>query len=154
MNQYPQFQNFIMQKILPLVYDESLSYYETLTKLSNYVNDMTNSVNDLIDITGADKDSFKNLQNELTNLKLEVEKMKGGEYLKDGSISLSKLEPKLISDLQLTILDYIGDIAKFVWFGLNDEGYFYAIIPKSWNSINFSTDIEGHLTLELMEMED
>ena len=31
---------FYCQKVLPLVYDESLSYYEVLCKLTDYMNTM------------------------------------------------------------------------------------------------------------------
>ena len=36
---------FYCQKILPLVYDESLSYYETLCKISNKLNEVIEEVN-------------------------------------------------------------------------------------------------------------
>ena len=39
------------QKVLPLVYDESLSYYEVLAKTIDYLNDVINDVNELHEIT-------------------------------------------------------------------------------------------------------
>ena len=54
--------------------------------------------------------------------------------------------------------DILGKIAKTVWFGLTDTGYFVAYIPESWKSVVFKTtglDIEtelqseyGHLVLQ------
>lgn len=54
--------------------------------------------------------------------------------------------------------DIVGDMAKMVFFGLTDSGYFVAYIPESWDDINFKTtgwDITlaiqpefGHLVLE------
>ena len=35
--------------------------------------------------------------------------------------------------------DIVGDIAKTVWFGLTDAGYFVAYIPDSWDEITFKT---------------
>lgn len=54
--------------------------------------------------------------------------------------------------------DIVGDMAKMVFFGLTDSGYFVAYIPESWDDIDFKTtgwDIMlaiqpeyGHLILE------
>ena len=54
--------------------------------------------------------------------------------------------------------DIVGDMAKMVFFGLTDSGYFVAYIPESWDDIDFKTtgvDITlaiqpeyGHLVLE------
>lgn len=35
--------------------------------------------------------------------------------------------------------DIVGDMAKTVWFGLTDSGYFVAYIPDSWDEITFKT---------------
>ena len=54
--------------------------------------------------------------------------------------------------------DIVGDMAKTVWFGLTDGGYFVAYVPESWDEITFKTtgyDYEtelqpdyGHLVLQ------
>lgn len=41
---------FWCQKVLPLVYDDSISYYEVLLKMSDYLNQVINNVNALPDI--------------------------------------------------------------------------------------------------------
>lgn len=41
---------FWCQKVLPLVYDDSISYYEVLCKMSDYLNQVINNVNALPDI--------------------------------------------------------------------------------------------------------
>ena len=43
-----------MQKVLPLVYDDSLSYYEQICKLTNTINDIINLIGG--DATGILKD--------------------------------------------------------------------------------------------------
>lgn len=52
--------------------------------------------------------------------------------------------------------DLIGEMAKMVFFGINDQGYFIAYIPDAWSDIIFNTtgyDISipdyayGHLCL-------
>lgn len=35
--------------------------------------------------------------------------------------------------------DIVGDMAKTVWFGLTDAGYFVAYIPESWDEVTFKT---------------
>lgn len=35
--------------------------------------------------------------------------------------------------------DIVGEMAKTVWFGLTDTGYFVAYIPDSWDEITFKT---------------
>ena len=49
--------------------------------------------------------------------------------------------------LDVNMPKYIASVAKFVWFGLTDDGYFMAVIPDSWESIQFDTTNEGQLML-------
>ena len=146
MNMFPEIETMI-QKVLPLVYDDSLSYLECIEKLRRYINEMVDRVNKIIELTGVNENTFAELKKELNLLKEELEKVKNGDLIKEHSITLDKLDTKLLEDLQLTILEYIRKIARFVFFGINKEGYFYAIIPSSWDNIVFSTDTEGHLCL-------
>lgn len=51
--------------------------------------------------------------------------------------------------------ELVGNLVKFVFFGLTDDGYFYAYIPESWQFLQFSTGYDyndagtyGHLILE------
>ena len=41
------FSDCYCQKVLPLVYDNSLSYYEVLCKLTNKINELVDAVNEL-----------------------------------------------------------------------------------------------------------
>ena len=71
--------------------------------------------------------------------------------------------PKEISDaiknwITVNFYDIVGDMAKTVWFGLTDNGYFVAYIPESWQDVVFRTtgyditvDVQpefGHLVLQ------
>lgn len=52
--------------------------------------------------------------------------------------------PKEISDaiknwITVNFYDIVGDMAKTVWFGLTDAGYFVAYIPDSWDEVKFKT---------------
>lgn len=58
---------FWCQKVLPLVYDDSLSYYEVLCKLLSYLNDMITSLEGLHqDVTDL-KNAFEQLQEYVNN---------------------------------------------------------------------------------------
>lgn len=71
--------------------------------------------------------------------------------------------PKEISDaiknwIAANFYDIVGYMAKTVWFGITDAGYFVAYVPESWKEIIFKTtglDFEtelqpdyGHLVLQ------
>lgn len=52
--------------------------------------------------------------------------------------------PKEISDaiknwIVANFYDIVGDMAKTIWFGLTDSGYFVAYIPESWDEVKFKT---------------
>lgn len=36
-------------------------------------------------------------------------------------------------------VDLVGELVKLVFFGINDEGYWVAYIPESWEDIIFNT---------------
>ena len=118
---------FWCQSVLPLVYDDSLSYYEVLCKVVHYINQ-------LID---TDKEIFEDLD----ELKKELDTIQ--EWI--DNFDTTYIE-QLISET----------IATMVFFGLTDTGYFIAFIPDSWEEITFETtgwDVDitgipyGHLCL-------
>lgn len=58
--------------------------------------------------------------------------------------------------MRANAIDLVGELVKLVFFGINDEGYWVAYIPESWDEIIFNTtglditiqDVEdGHLVL-------
>ena len=53
---------FWCQKVLPIVYDDSLSYYELLNKVVNYLNNVIADVRSMGDNIGALSGAFDNLQ--------------------------------------------------------------------------------------------
>lgn len=58
----PQTFRFWCQKILPLVYDDSLSYYELLCKVVDYLNKTMEDVNTAVQDVNDLNDSYNNLQ--------------------------------------------------------------------------------------------
>lgn len=101
---------FWCQKVLPLVYDDSLSYYEVLCKCVDYINKLIEQ--DTLTISEIDSVK-KDLQT--------VEKwIADFDY---GNIN------QIISEF----------IATAVFFGLTDDGYFVAYIPETWEDVSFGT---------------
>ena len=70
---------FKCHKILPLVYDESLSYYETLCKVAKLLNETIDSVNNLNDnVSDVNSrvnsltDEVNAIANEINNFEAEI----------------------------------------------------------------------------------
>lgn len=59
------------------------------------------------------------------------------------AIERGVLTPELANSImelvQKDIVGLVGDMVKFVFFGLTDDGYFVAYIPEPWDSIKFNT---------------
>lgn len=119
---------FWCQKVLPLVYDDSLSYYELLCKVVDYINNLIETDNDII----SDMDSMKS---DLSVVKDFVDNF-------DTSYAEQVLRET---------------IATMIFVEITDAGYIVYNIPDSWSDIQFNTtglDIElelqpnyGHLVL-------
>lgn len=104
---------FYVQKVLPLVYDDSLSYMELLCKVKDKLNEIINSSNGFIP-------RLDELDHEVEELELRVDRLENGEY----------------DDI---IKEYLDRAIKNVFFGLTDSGYFVAYIPDGWNDVKFNT---------------
>ena len=119
---------FWCQKVLPLVYDESLSYYETLCKIVDYINALIAQDKVLSDDIQELQDDLKIVQDWIANFDTSYAEKVLGEYL-----------------------------ATMIFVEISDAGYIVYNIPTGWDSITFNTtglDIElplqpeyGHLVL-------
>lgn len=70
---------FWCQKVLPLVYDDSLSYYELLNKVVKYLNDVIEDVNDL----GT---AFQELEDSLNHYVEDVVEERLDQMVEDGEL--------------------------------------------------------------------
>lgn len=113
-------------KVLPLVYDDSLSYYEVLCKIVDYINNMI--------------EEDKSYVEDIEELKAEM---------KEVQTWIDNFDTSFIEEL---VQDYIGKVIKNVVFGLSTAGYFMAMIPDNWSDLQFGTvqsgELYGHLTLQ------
>jgi len=101
---------FWCQSVLPLVYDESLSYYEVLCKVVDYINKLIESDREIIENANELESELKEVQKWIDDFDTE--------YIN-----------KCIEEFILTM----------VIFGLTDSGYFVAYLPDSWDDITFQT---------------
>ena len=115
-------------KVLPLVYDDSLSYYETLCKVVAKLNEMIDSLGEL-------NDTVKSMQTAIAQIQ---------KWIDDFDTSYA----------EQIIKDYL---ATMIFVEITNAGYIVYNIPQSWHDIEFNTtglDIElplqpeyGHLVL-------
>ena len=113
---------------MPLVYDNSLSYYEVLCKVVHYINKLI--------------DDDKIMADELDDLRAELKVVQ--DWI--ANFDTTELE-KMIEGLLL----------KMIIVALDDNGYIVFFIPESWDDLTFNTtgyDINipsmpdyGHLVL-------
>ena len=100
---------FWCQKVLPLVYDDSLSYYEILCKVVNYINNII--------------DNEKEITEEVESLKAELKVVQ--EWIANFDTSYAE-----------SIIKYI---ATMIFLEISDSGYILYFIPNTWKDINFNT---------------
>lgn len=43
---------------------------------------------------------------------------------------------------EVNAIDLVGELVRFVFFGLTQDGYFVAYIPENWRDITFDTIID------------
>ena len=123
---------FWCYKVLPLVYDDSLSYYEVLCKVVDYINKLI--------------EQDKIFGDELTKLREDLATVQNWIDNYDTSYAKEILEKY---------------IANMIYVDISDSGYIIYHIPESWNDIKFYTtglDITvpteneyGHLVLSLFD---
>lgn len=101
---------FWCQKVLPLVYDNSLSYYEVLCKVVDYINKIIGDENSVIA--------------EIKELKAEMAQVQEWINNFDTTVLEEYLESLLL---------------KMIIVGINNNGYIVYYIPESWEDITFNT---------------
>lgn len=134
------------QKVLPLVYDDSLSYYEVLCKVVDYINNLIENDKAMVkelNKQGADISELKTL---VDDIQKELTAILNGEA---EGLYINALKQYIDNNLE----GIVGRVVKFVNFGLSADGYFTALIPSTWEFISFDTIVDteselyGHLIL-------
>lgn len=101
---------FWCYKVLPLVYDDSLSYYEVLCKVVHYINE-------LIDQDKVFADEIDSLKNDVAVIQNWIDNF-------DTSYAESIIAQCL---------------ATMIFVEISDAGYFVYYIPENWEDITFNT---------------
>lgn len=131
-------------QILPSVFDESMSYYEVLCKVIKILNNSLEDINILkeeIENTNSAFDGFK----EEVNNQLEEEIGNTNSALNRFKEEVNNQFEELVNGtwIQGTI-PYLEELLKqyipvAIFFEINNEGYFVANIPETWDEIQFNT---------------
>lgn len=116
---------FWCQKVLPAVYDDSLSYYELLCKVIEKLNELISKDNEQSEVINL-------LAIELNFLKEQFELFKEHGFE-------DYYEDLLKAWIDTNMERIISYSIEQVYFGLTLDGYFIAYIPSSWDDIYFDT---------------
>lgn len=113
------------QKVLPAVFDDSLSYYEMCCKL-------VVEINKIIDNTNNNSGAIAELQTFTQGLRKELD-----EFKAHGFDEFYKAQVQAWIDSHLN--EIFGRVVRQVYFGLTLDGHFVAYIPSGWTDIVFDT---------------
>ena len=145
---------FWCQKVLPLVYDDSLSYYELLCKVVDYLNNTIADVNTL----GTDIDNINKAYNELQSYvndyfsTLDVQdeiNNKLDTMASDGTL-FSIFSPLITSISQPKVVNSISEMVHTEYtYVLSDNGHIYQY-DNGWkdSGLIYATDISNYLGLK------
>lgn len=106
-------------KVLPLVYDDELSYYEVICKCVDYINNLI--------------ENDKAISNDVEKLKQEMKKVQ------------EKIDNFDTSFAESIIREYL---ATMIFVTISNSGYIIYNIPANWKNITFNTtglDIENNI---------
>ena len=81
----------------------------------------------------------------IASLNSRFQRLENGEYIEN-------YIPALADWINNNLITLVSRIAKFVVFGLTDNGYFYADIPESWDEVQFSTGYDPEITEEYLHL--
>lgn len=121
---------------MPLVFDESLSYLEILSKILDYVNNLIEEDKMIYKHLGKIDSDIDTLKSDVKFLNAEIEKCKNGEYL---SIFMQKIKDFILQNIDELILNSI----RFVSFELSEDGHYVVnTTSKNWrDEIEFDTEM-------------
>ena len=100
--------------------------YQNLNDLNlDYVLDVARKATETLKDLGNYADRVKELED-------SVNELENGDLTPEMAAAIVEL-------VQRNIIDLVGEMVKFVFFGLTMDGYFVAYIPEPWNEIIFNT---------------
>lgn len=128
---YGDFDNTIKQ--LTKDYENQLNQYkqDTDKNISDFKTAITNQQNTFESNINI---KINELTDRVNDCYAEVEKLINGEYIET---YVQALATWIDNNLQVIV----SKIVKYVWFEVNEDGYFVAYIPDTWDFIDFDTEM-------------
>lgn len=128
---YGDFDNTIKQ--LTKDYEDQLNQYKQGTdkNISDFKTAITNQQNTFESNINI---KINELTDRVNDCYAEVEKLINGEYIET---YVQALATWIDNNLQVMV----SKIVKYVWFEVNEDGYFVAYIPDTWDFIDFDTEM-------------
>lgn len=133
-------------RLLPLDIEGDITDYEFLLKVCTKMNEIISTLDTVGNQVQLNTEAIEALQTDVQNIMTELEKVKNGDYI---SLYLDSLINYINNNLQ----GLVGNIVKFVVFGLSQDGHFVAMTPSTWQFIHwdtimdYSSQLYGHLVL-------
>lgn len=100
----------------------------------------------LIKQVGSDKEALAALEawkesaeGSITDLQKLLDDIAAGNFPEEISNAIKNW-------ITANFYNIVGDMAKTVWFGLTEAGYFVAYVPDSWNEVVFKTTGYDYIT--------
>lgn len=128
---YGDFDNTIKQ--LTEDYENQLNQYKqdtdkNISDFKTYITNQQNTFENNINV------KINELTDKVNECYEEVEKLINGEYIET---YVQALATWIDNNLQVMV----SKIVKYVWFEVNEDGYFVAYIPDTWDFIDFDTEM-------------
>lgn len=128
---YGDFDNTIKQ--LTEDYKNQLNQYKqdtdkNISDFKTYITNQQNTFENNINV------KINELTDKVNDCYEEVEKLINGEYIET---YVQALATWIDNNLQVMV----SKIVKYVWFEVNEDGYFVAYIPDTWDFIDFDTEM-------------
>ena len=133
-------------RLLPLELSGDITDYEFLLKVCTKLNEAIRTLNQVGEQTQDNKEAIEALQQDVDNIQSELEKVKNGDYV---SLYLDSIINYINDNLQ----GLVGNIVKFIIFGISQDGHFVAMTPTTWQFIHWDTIMDysspmyGHIVL-------
>lgn len=129
------------QTVLPAVFDDSLSYYEVVCKVTEKLNELISKDNEIGEVLGTTVEQVEALQTLL-------------ESIKDGDYAELYID-QLASYIDKNLVNFVARLTKYVFptFYYDGECWRFALdIPETWEYLNFSwifvDDLTWHICLD------
>lgn len=123
-------------------YQKQLDEYKADTDAN--INSFEQNINTAVN---AQNSKISELANTVAQLQKDVDDLINGEYIDN---YVKALATWIDNNLQ----QLVAKIVKYVWFEIDESGYFIAYIPDTWDFVNFGTELDpdnedyGKLVLE------